>query len=244
MQRPVQIPPSSAEQDSSLNDRSPLLRPKPQALALLTGFLLFYVGGCPPPPVEELEGDAIVYPSASDVIFSIPFVHDIGYLNPDSEDGGVEEDTAPPPDIWEEVRVDTDYQEDVANDIAEDVIWMDMQPGPDTMDPPSSDASTTSCDNPTVCDDGNPCTEDLCISTGICEHPPTDAPCDDDNECTENDSCWEGSCVGDWKDCDDENPCTNEVCLPGSDCVYQNTDGYCGPNNNGQCVDGDCVMNP
>lgn len=46
------------------------------------------------------------------------------------------------------------------------------------------------------CDDGNPCTMDVC-PTGTCDHPPADGmPCDDDNPCTEDDACVQALCEG------------------------------------------------
>ncbi len=56
-----------------------------------------------------------------------------------------------------------------------------------------------SCDNDcnlfgSVCDDGNPCTTDICNPDGTCANPPTN--CDDGNVCT-TDSCdpVTGDCV-------------------------------------------------
>lgn len=47
-----------------------------------------------------------------------------------------------------------------------------------------------------ACDDGNPCTTDLCPS-GSCSHGNADGlACDDDDLCTENDACHGGVCAG------------------------------------------------
>lgn len=55
------------------------------------------------------------------------------------------------------------------------------------------------------CDDGNPCTQDLCASqTGTCSHPPASAglPCDDDDLCTAGDACdGQGGCSAGAKVC-------------------------------------------
>ena len=55
------------------------------------------------------------------------------------------------------------------------------------------------------CDDGNPCTQDLCASqTGTCSHPPATAgvPCDDEDLCTASDSCdGKGGCMAGAKVC-------------------------------------------
>jgi hypothetical protein len=49
---------------------------------------------------------------------------------------------------------------------------------------------------PIVCDDGNPCTDDLCDGLGGCTAEFNSASCDDDDPCTVADSCKEGACVG------------------------------------------------
>ena len=47
------------------------------------------------------------------------------------------------------------------------------------------------------CDDGNPCTTDLCdIDKDGCIHTAREADCDDGNPCTEDDQCGDGTCVG------------------------------------------------
>ena len=64
--------------------------------------------------------------------------------------------------------------------------------------------------NQTPCsDDGNSCTNDVCID-GRCEHPAvTDGTaCDDGNLCTQTDTCVKGVCVGsNFKVCQVEDPC-------------------------------------
>ena len=45
-------------------------------------------------------------------------------------------------------------------------------------------------------DDGDPCTQDLCVK-GVIEHKPlTQGQCDDGNECTTDDRCSLGTCIG------------------------------------------------
>ena len=55
------------------------------------------------------------------------------------------------------------------------------------------------------CDDGNPCTQDLCASqTAVCSHPPASAGavCDDDDLCTSGDFCdGQGGCNAGAKVC-------------------------------------------
>src|SRR5262245_34119510 len=49
---------------------------------------------------------------------------------------------------------------------------------------------------PNGCDDGNPCTDDLCDPTLGCVHFNNNNPCSDGNACTANDVCSGGACVG------------------------------------------------
>ncbi len=64
---------------------------------------------------------------------------------------------------------------------------------------------TTDCNaDPTVCDDGNPCTNDACdAASGSCSHTFNDgAACDDGDACTTGDSCSGGVCAGTIVTCD------------------------------------------
>ncbi len=78
------------------------------------------------------------------------------------------------------------------------------------------------------CNDGNPCTSDLCDpahsgadpKTG-CYHEFNEDPCDDQDACTEQDRCQAGVCKGTPVACDDENPCTQDTCEPKAGCQYQ-----------------------
>ncbi len=84
------------------------------------------------------------------------------------------------------------------------------------------------------CDDGNPCTADICDAlTGVCSSTATEAPCDDGNPCTVGETCAAGVCQGGAaKQCDDANPCTKDACVSGVGCVHQANDGAA-------CEDGD-----
>jgi hypothetical protein len=98
------------------------------------------------------------------------------------------------------------------------------------------------CTGSDDCDDGNPCTENLCDNgTGTCSNPPiagcvpcdTVADCDDGDVCTEN-SCVAGRCVSDpVPGCGDGCVCTGqaagEPCVNDNDCCV----GYC---DNGFCT--------
>src|SRR5512143_1376234 len=52
------------------------------------------------------------------------------------------------------------------------------------------------------CDDGNPCTDDVC-EDGVCIHTTLQdgEPCDDGKVCTWGDTCASGQCVGEAVDC-------------------------------------------
>ena len=55
---------------------------------------------------------------------------------------------------------------------------------------------------PLDCDDGNPCTDDLCSPVDGCVHVPQDGgPCDDNLACTTGDVCSAGECIGDASEC-------------------------------------------
>ena len=76
-----------------------------------------------------------------------------------------------------------------------------------------------------LCDDANPCTDDLCsIDAGECLHMNNDLGCDDGDLCTVEDVCAGGICSGTPKVCDDSLWCSGEEqCDPLSgDCVTQN----------------------
>lgn len=62
---------------------------------------------------------------------------------------------------------------------------------------------------PVLCDDKNPCTENLCTVTGGCEFPDVAGECDDDDPCTLGDHCVAGTCTGQAVACD---------CLEDADC--------------------------
>lgn len=49
---------------------------------------------------------------------------------------------------------------------------------------------------PLDCDDGNPCTDDLCDPIDGCYSEFNTAPCDDGDDCTDLDFCVSGECVG------------------------------------------------
>ncbi len=114
------------------------------------------------------------------------------------------------------------------------------------------------------CNDGNPCTDDVC-DAGSCAYSNNMDPCDDGDDCTINDACADGACVsGPPLECDDGLYCNGlETCVEGScqpgtypcgaqpcdeatdSCVDCLGDGDCndGQYCNGEetCVNGACV---
>lgn len=102
---------------------------------------------------------------------------------------------------------------------------------------------------PVVCpDDGNPCTDDLCLpgTPGAdflgCNNVPTtqDPTCDDRNPCTENDACSGGVCVGTQVDCDDGIACTNDTCDTDSgECEFKPDNTLCDDDRN-PCTEDVC----
>ena len=63
------------------------------------------------------------------------------------------------------------------------------------------------------CNDGDPCTDDLCDPGAGCTNTPNEAVCDDGDACTDLDTCVDGVCVsGEETGCDDANPCTDDSC--------------------------------
>lgn len=74
-----------------------------------------------------------------------------------------------------------------------------------------------SCVVDSECDDGDPCTRDLCRDDPrrcTQEPMPDTTPCWDDNPCTTGDQCRAGTCVGTPADCNDGDACTQDLCEP------------------------------
>ena len=92
------------------------------------------------------------------------------------------------------------------------------------------------------CDDGNPCTDDVCQGGDGCKHTDNDVLCDDGSACTVNALCTAGTCVGsETLVCDDNNPCTGDTCDPVEGCQYPYVPGGC--DDGDSCTLGDhCVV--
>lgn len=89
--------------------------------------------------------------------------------------------------------------------------------------------------SPVLCTDGNPCTQDSCVSPGGCTYTPGNdgAACDaDGNKCT-SDLCSGGVCKqGATQVCDDGVACTSDSCDPATGlCVFQPKDAACDDGN-------------
>ena len=75
-------------------------------------------------------------------------------------------------------------------------------------------------DEPTMCWDGNDCTDDICDPKIGCTFVNNTAECDDGNPCTSADACKEGFCEGGPNECE---------CFEDADCAPMDTDLCDGP---------------
>ncbi len=96
------------------------------------------------------------------------------------------------------------------------------------------------------CDDGNVCTDDLCLPGEGCQYTANEVPCDDGNSCTIGDQCKNGNCEPTGQlPCDDGNLCTVDSCDPVLGCEHAGNDNPCDDQNpctvNDQCKGGVCV---
>ncbi len=83
-----------------------------------------------------------------------------------------------------------------------------------------------------LCNDDNPCTEDLCAGESGCENIGIDeGSCDDGEPCSAADHCESGTCVGSPVECNDDNLCTDDFCTPTGGCQHEA--------NSIKCDDGD-----
>lgn len=96
----------------------------------------------------------------------------------------------------------------------------------------SCDGVDSNCDGqpdpPSLCVDGNACTEDDCAGTKGCKFTPDSAsPCDDGDACTTKDSCKNGVCAAKKTNCDDDNGCTTDGCDLATGCTHTAADAPC-----------------
>ncbi|HEV8199284.1 MAG TPA: hypothetical protein VGS03_04620 [Candidatus Polarisedimenticolia bacterium] len=81
------------------------------------------------------------------------------------------------------------------------------------------------CRGTSRCDDGKPCTDDLCdpAAPDGCRHVNNTLLCSDGVVCTEVDRCVDGACrPGDPRNqnCPDGDPCTTDICDPTRGCIW------------------------
>lgn len=69
-----------------------------------------------------------------------------------------------------------------------------------------------------MCDDSNPCTDDICTLTGGCEFPAAPGPCHDGDPCTVADQCDDGTCAGISLPCE---------CVTNADCASHKDGDLC-----------------
>lgn len=107
-----------------------------------------------------------------------------------------------------------------------------------------SNVCVSSCGS---CDDGIACTDDNCLSTGVCEHDPVDGwcasgicmadhgcvECETDSNCLASEHCSSGyvcvdddECVYD-SDCNDSIACTLDDCVSSGACAHEPRNSYC-----------------
>ncbi len=98
------------------------------------------------------------------------------------------------------------------------------------------------------CDDGNPCTVDLCDAQGVCQFAiGSGGSCEDGDLCTLGDACDLGVCQsGEVAVCSDDNPCTTDNCGSATGlCVFSPINANCEDGNpctvGDACVGGACA---
>ncbi|NUN16519.1 MAG: lamin tail domain-containing protein, partial [Myxococcales bacterium] len=113
---------------------------------------------------------------------------------------------------------------------------------------PNVDVIPSACEEgaPVVCDDQNPCTDDVCDDVAGCVNTFNTAPCAAVDPCVSTATCTQGVCVGGTSvSCDDSNPCTKDTCQAGVGCLHQATAGGCEDGDActflDVCLNGTCV---
>jgi hypothetical protein len=108
-----------------------------------------------------------------------------------------------------------------------------------TYDVMVANCTSSFCATAAHCDDGNPCTDDVCNADGSCSNPNNDLPCEDNVFCNGADTCGGGSCsvhAGD--------PCAggaecNDFCNESAETCYQPAGTACGDSGDTDCSDPD-----
>ncbi len=81
------------------------------------------------------------------------------------------------------------------------------------------DCVEASCRTANDCDDGEACTDELCLGDR-CVYRTRSGMCSDGDACTGPDRCQVGACEAPLASCDDGNPCTDDACHPRLGCLY------------------------
>ncbi|MCO4762100.1 MAG: hypothetical protein KC502_11385, partial [Myxococcales bacterium] len=97
-----------------------------------------------------------------------------------------------------------------------------------------------------ACDDGNPCTNDVCDKAKGCSSTKKTGACEDGNKCTSDDTCKDGWCqAGGLTQCDDGNACTADSCAAKTGCANVAQAASCNDGNlctvGDACAKGACV---
>ena len=71
------------------------------------------------------------------------------------------------------------------------------------------------------CEDGEPCTAATCIKGKGCAYAPVTGACEDNSVCTKTQACKDGKCQGEALNCDDGSSCTKDVCDPVAGCQHE-----------------------
>ncbi|MBM4370808.1 MAG: hypothetical protein FJ098_04095 [Deltaproteobacteria bacterium] len=133
---------------------------------------------------------------------------------------------------------DTTAPADGAGDEGSVLPPPDAAPVPDGPRTPEVPACLSEGD----CEDGDPCTTDICDPAAGCLHEPLPAgACDDGIACT-TDSCETGAGCASTPDhgaCDDGIACTTDTCEAGTGCVHTPDHGPC--NDVDPCTDDACA---
>ena len=133
------------------------------------------------------------------------------------------------------------------------------------------DLDVCECTVDADCPGESACLDVSCGPGGLCIEVPLDGACDDEDVCTEGDACVDGACLGTSIACVDDELCTEDGCDPLSGCTFAPISGACDdadpctvgdacdggecvgapkdctpdyPCATGECVGGDCVLEP
>ncbi|HUU01404.1 MAG TPA: Ig-like domain-containing protein [Myxococcota bacterium] len=143
------------------------------------------------------------------------------------------------------------YQFDMDKDVVGDACDncpLHNNPGQEDQDGDDLGDACDPCPYPGSCDDGNPCTDEVCDPLAGCIYTNNTAVCDDGSACTYGDACTNGSCAGTILSCDDGDVCTDEYCDPGKGCGHTNNQAACDDGNlctqNDVCAAGRCSGAP